>query len=196
MSVSPVSRPRRRLLGLAPLAAALAVLVAGGVGVLLAGPEHMAEVAGVVALLTLAGAAAAVTSLSLMARRRLSELQHLPDLGRRFVTHHEHGRVVRVTEGQGHLVVHLASEQVQTIVMDEAGAPDHMTAGAAETSSWRMSTARLTPPQVAALKEKLTTDDEVTVVSSGVVALTGPVERSWRLTSSNGLVVSSGRPTR
>ncbi|HEY1133232.1 MAG TPA: hypothetical protein VGE77_01525 [Nocardioides sp.] len=193
MSVSSVIRPRRRLIGLAPAAAAVAVLVAGGVGVLLAGPEHMAEVAGVVALLTLAGAAAAVTSLALMARRRLGELQHLPDLGRKFVTHHEHGRVMRVVEGEGHLEVHLASEQVQTVALDEAGAPDHMTAGAAETSRWRMSTSRLTPPQVAALKERLTAESEITVVSSGVVALTGPVEKAWRLTSSDGLVISSGR---
>lgn len=146
-----------------------------------------------IVLLAVVLAVGAVAALALLLRRRLREMRHLPDLGRRFVTRHEEARVTGISHEGGGVTLHVASGDVQTMVLDEGGAPDHVTAGAARTSSWRIpATARLSEQQAGSVQALLAEATPVRIVSSGVVGLAGPVATGWRLEASNGLVLSSG----
>jgi hypothetical protein len=142
-------------------------------------------------LLAVGLALTAVAALALMARRRLRELRHLPDLGRHYVTRHEQARVTGISREGGGLTLHLASAEVQTMVLDESGTPDHVTDGVPGTSQWRIpAAARLSAQQAGSVEALVTDATPGRVVSSGVVGLAGPVATSWRLEAGNGLVLS------
>lgn len=188
---SQSARSTRAASLLLPVAAAAGVLIAGGAAVALLGEARAVALAAVLALLAVAVAGAAATALALVVRRRLGELRHLPDLGRRYVTHLDHGTVTQLSEGPGELTVHLSCTSGQTIVLDESGAPDHVTSGAPDLTRWRLSTARLRPEQLARLRAMLAPGTDASVVASGVVQLAGPVQREWRLTTPDGLSVSA-----
>ncbi|MDT9592347.1 hypothetical protein RDV89_04675 [Nocardioides zeae] len=175
--------------GAAAAGAAVAVLLAAALAVGVLGPDRAVQAAAFLALLGLACAAAAAAAALTVLRRRLGELRHLPDLGRRFVTHHDRAHVTAVREEGDHLVVDVASEQVQTVVLDEAGAPDHVGEEHVATSQWRMPTGRLSQDERGRVRRLLAADPEVNVVAEGVVGLAGPVEQSWQLRTANGLVL-------
>lgn len=184
---------RRTAAVAAPVLAACAVLATAAGAVALLGSGRAVDAAAVVALLAVAAAAAATTATALVVRRRLGELRHLPDLGRRFVTNHDHGTVTGLSEEPGTLTVHLACEQVQTVVMDESGAPDHLEPASTEPTRWQLSTARLAPEQVRRLKRMLQPGTDASVTVMGTVGIAGPVGRRWRLTTPDGLTISAGR---
>lgn len=188
---APGARRISRAVGLAPLVAFALVVAVGAAAVLVLGVDAAARLAGAVALIAVAAAAAAATALTLTLRRRLAELRHLPDLGRRFVTRHEHGRLTGVTHDEHGVVLHLASADVHTVVLDELGTPDHMTTGMG-TSQWRIPRAALDAERLEGLEALVAHSVPVRVVVSGVVGLAGPVPSSWRLVARNGLVVSAG----
>ncbi len=157
-----------------------------GVGTLLAA-------AGFAALILLALGVAALGSLALVVRRRLKQLTHLPDLGRPYVTHHEDGIVTGLLhDAAGNLVLEVAAGARQTVVMDEQGAPDHVTSAGATTSRWRLPGSAGAGAEDLGRFEALRREHvPVRLVSEGVVALTGPMMTSWRLEADNGLVVQS-----
>ncbi|TIC81902.1 hypothetical protein [Nocardioides sp. GY 10127] len=174
-----------------PVLAAMAVLGVGAASVVVLGVGGSLVVAAFLALLAVAALAAAGTALALVLARRLGEMRHLPDLGRKFVTSHEHGRVTDISAERGGLTLHVASDEVQTMVLDEQGAPDHVSGGGAATSAWRIpAESRLTPEQRRVVQQLVADKVPVRVVSSGVVSLTGPVATGWRLEAGNGLVLS------
>lgn len=155
--------------------------------------QTLVNLAALAALLAVVVAAAGATALALVLRRRLRELRHLPDLGRHFVTRHEQARVTGISHEGGGLTLHLASAEVETMVLDESGTPDHVTGGGAGTSRWRIpASAGLSAQQAGSVEALLTDATPVRVVSSGVVGLAGPVATGWRLEAGNGLVLSSG----
>ncbi|MFT4082712.1 MAG: hypothetical protein QM638_09010 [Nocardioides sp.] len=184
----PAAAWRTRLVG---LGVGLAVIAAGVVPVLLLGIDGAARLAGVLALLAVAAAAASLTAAGLVLRHRLGELRHLPDLGRRYVTRHEGGRVTGISRDEQGLVIHLLADDVQTMVLDEDGAPDHVVDGHAGVSQWRIPAAALGPERTHALESLLADGTPVRAVASGVIGLAGPMTMSWRLEAGNGLVVST-----
>ena len=169
------------------------VLAAAVLGVGHIGLDMVLRVAGAIALLVIALGAAAVGALALTVRRRLAELQHLPDLGRPFVTNHEDGLVTGLSrDGGGNLVLEVTSEVQQTIVLDEQGAPEHMSAGGAAILQLPIPGSAAVAPDVLDRIEALFAQKvPVRLVSEGVVTLTGPVPNKWRLEAEDGLVVSS-----
>ncbi|MCL8024186.1 hypothetical protein [Nocardioides bruguierae] len=174
-----------------PVAVALLVLSTGLAATVLLGIGNALVVAAFLALLAVAALAAAGTALALVLRRRLAEMRHLPDLGRHFVTSHEHGRVTDISSEGGGMTLHVAADEVQTMVMDEQGAPDHVSGGGAGTSAWRIpAQAHLSPEQRRVVQQLVADRVPVRVVSSGVVGLGGPVAQGWRLEAGNGLVLS------
>ncbi|MEI5671891.1 MULTISPECIES: hypothetical protein [unclassified Nocardioides] len=178
---------------LVPVLTLVGVLAAGVLTVGLLGVDTSLRVAGAAVLLAVALAAAGVAAASLVLRRRLGELRHLPDLGRHFVTRHEGARVTGISHDEGGVTLLVASEEVQTMVLDESGTPDHVSGGGPGTSRWRIpGTARLSDAQAGSVEALLTEATPVRVVSSGVVGLAGPVATGWRLEARNGLVLSSG----
>jgi hypothetical protein len=183
-------RNRRAVLSRVVVAALLAG-AALGIGQI--GLGTVLNVAGAVALLIIAVAAAAVGALALMLRRRLAELKHLPDLGRRYVTDHEEGRVTNVfTDGAGNLVLEVSTEARQTVVMDENGAPDHVSSDGAAIVQLPIPGSAGVEPEILHRLEALHTDNvPVRLSSEGLVALTGPVLITWRLEAEDGLVVTS-----
>jgi hypothetical protein len=184
-------RRLRRVLGLQLLIAALfAAVVAGIVQI---GFDTLIQLAGAVALLVIAAGAAAVGALALVLRRRLAELKHLPDLGRPFVTNHEAGLVTGlVRDVGGNVVLEVTSEARQTIVMDEDGAPEHISAGGSGVVQLPIPGSSVAEPEVLHRLEALLTQKvPVRLVSEGVVALSGPVLRKWRLEAKDGLVLTN-----
>jgi hypothetical protein len=170
-----------------------AIMVAGVLAVGRIGLDTVLQVAGAVALLIIATAAAALGALALTLRRRLAELQHLPDLGRPYVTNHENGTVTALSRDDlGNVVLEVTSEARQTIVLDENGAPEHMTAGGMTVVQLPIPGSAEAGPEVVHRLESLFTDKvPVRLESRGVVALTGPVLNTWRLEAEDGLVVTS-----
>jgi hypothetical protein len=188
-----VGRWSRRRSALLPRMALAALLIAAAFGIGQIGINTVLQVAGAVALLIIAVGAAAVGSLALMLRRRLAELKHLPDLGRPYVTNHEGGRVTNLLRDRsGNVVLEVASDARQTIVMDENGAPEHMTAGGAAIVKLPIPGSAAAEPEVLSRLQSLCTEQvPVRVVSEGLVALAGPVLSTWRLETEDGLVVTS-----
>lgn len=184
-------RRHRRVVGSRILIAA--ILVAAVAGTAQIGLDTVLRVAGAVALLVIAVAAAAVGSLALVVRRRLAELKHLPDLGRPFVTNHEDGLVTGLLrDGGGNVVLEVTSEARQTIVMDENGAPEHMSSGGTAVVQLPIpGSAGVEPDVLQRLELLFTKKVPVRLVSEGVVALSGPVPNKWRLEAEDGLVVTS-----
>jgi hypothetical protein len=172
---------------------AVVVLAAAVVGIGSIGLDTAVQVAGAVALLLIAFGAAAVGGLALVLRRRLAELRHLPDLGRSYVTNHEDGRVTAISrDGAGNVVLEVSSQARQTIVMDDDGAPEHMDAGGAAIVQLPIpGSAGAEPEVVERLEALFTSKVPVRLVSEGMVALTGPVLKTWRLEAEDGLVVTS-----
>ena len=188
-----VGRWGRRRSALLPRMALAALLIAAAFGIGQIGINTVLQVAGAVALLIIAVGAAAVGSLALMLRRRLAELKHLPDLGRPYVTNHEGGRVTNLLRDRsGNVVLEVASDARQTIVMGENGGPEHMTAGGAAIVQLPIPGSAAAEPEVLSRLQSLCTEQvPVRVVSEGLVALTGPVLSTWRLETEDGLVVTS-----
>jgi hypothetical protein len=178
--------------GVVPRVLIAGVLVAAALGIGQVGLDGVLRVAGAVALLVIAGGAAAVGALALVLRRRLAELRHLPDLGRPFVTNHEDGLVTSVLrDSAGNLVLEVASEARQTIVMDEGGAPDHMSAAGATIVQLPVPGSSNSEPEVLHVLENLVSQRvPVRLISEGVIALTGPVLVKWRLEAEDGVVVT------
>lgn len=162
-------------------------------GILQFGLDTVLRLAGVLALLLIAGGAVAVGSLAVVLNRRLRELRHLPDLGRTYVTNHEDGLVTGLLrDGSGYVVLQVTSAARQTIVLDEDGAPDHVTSGGAAISQWRIPESLDTEPEVLQRIEALFVDKvPVRLVSEGIVALSGPAVSGWRLEADNGLILTS-----
>lgn len=193
--------PRRRRSGWWGRHRDIVVPVAVGSGLLLSvllgagqlGVDALLRLAGLSALVLVGIGAAAVAALALVLRRRLAELRHLPDLGRAFVTTHEEGRLVSVRRGPtGDVVLEVSSGSRQTVVLDDDGAPDHVSAGGATTSFWVVSgSADADADRVLPLSELIRDGVPVRVVSEGVVTLTGPLTTAWRLEAANGLLLAS-----
>jgi hypothetical protein len=188
-----VGRWSRRRSALLPRMALAALLIAVAFGIGQIGIDTVLQVAGAVALLIIAVGAAAVGSLALMLRRRLAELRHLPDLGRPYVTNHEGGRVTNLLRDRsGNVVLEVASDARQTIVMDENGAPEHMTAGGAAIVQLPIPGSAAAEPEVLSRLQSLCAEQvPVRLISEGLVSLTGPVLSTWRLETEDGLVVTS-----
>jgi hypothetical protein len=184
-------RRHRRTVGSRLLAGLL--LGAAMVGIAQIGMATVLQVAGAIALLIVAAGAAAVGALALVLRRRLAELKHLPDLGRPFVTNHEGGLVTGLLrDGGGNVVLEVTSDARQTIVLDEDGAPDHMSAGGSAVLQLPIPGSSAAEPEVMHRLESLFTHKvPVRLISEGVVALSGPVLSKWRLEAEDGLVVTS-----
>lgn len=178
-----------RILRLVPALLFLGVLAAGAAVPLLIGVSGTLQLIGVVALLALAFAAASVAAAALVVRRRLGELQHLPDLGRRFVTRYEQARIVGLTrDGRGVSIV-VDSDQVSTVVLDEQGTPDHIAPSVAGTSRWHVD--GLDVEHLARLQGTAAEHGQVTVMATGMVGLTGPVPVEWRLETADGMVLTA-----
>ena len=154
--------------------------------------DTVLRVAGVVALLVIALGVAAIGALALVLRRRLAELRHLPDLGRPFVTSHEDGVVTGLLrDAAGNLVLEVASDARQTVVLDESGAPDHVSAAGATVVQLPIPGSSDPEPEALFHLEMLVSQRvPVRLVSEGVIALTGPVLVKWRLEAEDGLVVT------
>jgi hypothetical protein len=169
-----------------------AVLAGAAFGIGQIGIDTVLRVAGAVSLLIIALGAASVGALALMLRRRLAELRHLPDLGRMYVTNHEDGLVTGLLrDGVGNVVLEVTSEAQQTIMMDENGAPEHMTAGGATMVHLPIPGSADAGPEVLHRLEDLFIQQvPVRLESRGMVGLTGPMLDSWRLEAEDGLVVS------
>src|SRR5689334_3143573 len=184
-------RRHRRAVGARLLAGVL--LGAAMVAIAQIGMATVLQVAGAIALLIVAAGAAAVGALAMVLRRRLAELKHLPDLGRGFVTNHEGGLVTGLLrDGGGNVVLEVTSDARQTIVLDEDGAPDHMSAGGSAVLQLPIPGSSAAEPEVLHRLESLFTHQvPVRLVSEGVVALSGPVLSKWRLEAEDGLVVTS-----
>jgi hypothetical protein len=184
---------RRNRGAVAPRIGIAAIIAGAAFGIGQVGIDTVLRVAGAVALLIIALGAAAVGALALMLRRRLAELRHLPDLGRAYVTNHEDGLVTgMLRDGAGNVVLEVTSEAQQTIMMDENGAPDHMTAGGAAIVQLPIPGSADAEPEVLHRLEDLFTQKvPVRLESRGMVGLTGPMLNAWRLEAEDGLVVSS-----
>lgn len=155
---------------------------------------HGLVLAAVLAAALLVGLAAlSLLMLALVARRRLRELRHLPDLGRRFVTHHDHVQVRGVVrDPSGDLVLEVSSLASHTVLLDDEGMPDRISAGGPTITRWRVhGSAQLDESVVLALGQLQDQDELPELVSHGVVTLLGPVPLSWCL-QAGGLVVQSG----
>lgn len=176
-----------------PRLAIAVFLAAAAFGIGQIGIDTVLRVAGAVALLVIALAAAAVGGLALMLRRRLAELKHLPDLGRAFVTQHEGGRVTDLLrDALGNVVLEVTSDARQTVVLDENGAPEHVSAGGAGIVRLPIPGSSGADPEVLnRLEALLSRRVPVSLVSEGRVALTGPQLATWRLEAEDGLVVTS-----
>lgn len=170
-----------------------AILAAAVLAIDQAGLDNVLRVAEAIALFVIALGAVAVGSLALMVRRRLAELRHLPDLGRPFVTNHEDGLVTGfLRDDNGNVVLEVTSEAQQTIVLDDSGAPDHMSAGGTAILKLPIPGSVAVAPDILHRLEALCTQKvPVRLVSEGVVALSGPVPSKWRLEAEDGLIVSS-----
>jgi hypothetical protein len=168
-------------------------LAGAAFGVSQIGLDTALRIAGAVALLVIALGVAAVGALAMMLRRRLAELRHLPDLGRPYVTNHEGGLVTALSrDSAGNVVLEVTSKERQTIVLDDNGAPEHMTADGATIVQLPVPGSSDAAPEVLDRLEVLFTQNvPVRLESRGVVALTGPVLNSWRLEAADGLVVTS-----
>jgi hypothetical protein len=184
---------RRNRSAVVPRVLIAAALTSAALGVGQIGLSTVLQVAGAVALLVIALGAAAVGALALMLRRRLAELRHLPDLGRPYVTNHEDGMVTALSrDGVGNVVLEVTSEARQTIVLDENGSPEHMTAGGTTVLQLPIPGSSDAGPEVVQRLEALFSQQvPVRLESRGVVALTGPVLSTWRLEAEDGLVVTS-----
>jgi len=169
-----------------------AVLVGAVLGLGRLDLDAVLRVAGVVALLVIALGVAAIGALALVLRRRLAELRHLPDLGRPFVTSHEDGVVTGLLrDAAGNLVLEVASDARQTVVLDESGAPDHVSAAGATVVQLPIPGSSDPEPEALFHLEMLVSQRvPVRLVSEGVIALTGPVLVKWRLEAEDGLVVT------
>lgn len=170
-----------------------AALTAAALGIGQFDISTVLQVAGAIALLIIALGTAAVGALALMLRRRLAELRHLPDLGRPYVTNHEDGMVTALSrDDAGNVVLEVTSEARQTIVLDENGSPEHMTAGGTTVLQLPIpGTSDAGPEVVQRLEALFSQKVPVRLESRGVVALTGPVLNTWRLEAEDGLVVTS-----
>lgn len=193
--MTTISNPHRsnRLLAFIPALAGAALVSAAGVGVVTVGLASTVTLAAGLALVMVAALAAAATGVALVLRRRLREMRYLPDLGRRVVTHHERARVTAVTADGGAVVLHVAADDIQRIVLDEFGAPDQIDTGRMGVSTWRIPRAALRPEQVQQLERLSTDGGPIHVVSDAVVGLAGPVETGWRLNADNGTEIRAGR---
>lgn len=178
-----------------PVVVGTALLTAPLLGAAQVGVDALLRLAGLSALVLVGLGSAALGALALVVRRRLQELRHLPDLGRPFVTTHEDGRLVALGRTpSGDVVLEVTSGSRQTVVLDEQGAPDHVSAGGPTTSSWPVTgSAAADAEQLLPLDALLHEQVPVRVVSEGVVTLTGPATTAWRLEAANGLVVTSAR---
>jgi len=184
---------RRNRRAVAPRIGIAAIIAGAAFGIGQIGIDTVLRVAGAIALLIIALGAAAVGALALMLRRRLAELRHLPDLGRAYVTNHEDGLVTgMLRDGAGNVVLEVTSEAQQTIMMDENGAPEHMTAGGATIVQLPIpGTADAGPEVLHRLEDLFTQKVPVRLESRGMVGLTGPMLNTWRLEAEDGLVVTS-----
>jgi len=184
-------RPRRTAAVLAA-GACVALCAAGALAARDTG-DALLRLVEVLALLLAACAATAVAALALVLRRRLLELRHLPDLGRPYVVHHEDALVTGLLrDGHGDVVLEVVSGGHQTVVLDEDGIPDRVASGGASSTRWRLpGSAHADVEDLLRLDALLTEQVPVRLVCEGVVALTGPELRAWRLEAANGVVVGA-----
>lgn len=176
-----------------PVALGTSLLLAALLGAGQLGVDAVLRLAGLSALVLMGLGAAAVGALALVLRRRLKEIRHLPDLGRRFVTTHEDARLVALRRSSiGDVLLDISSGSRQTVVLDEDGSPDHVSASGPTTSSWAVAgSAAAQSDQLGPLNVLVTDQVPVRVVSEGVVTLAGPLTTSWRLEADNGLMLTS-----
>lgn len=166
------------------LAVALCLVVAVGLIVAVVvtlGVDGALRLAGALALMACASVAASVAALSMVLRRRLGELRHLPDLGRRFETHHDGVHLTDITTTADGTVALLATDSARTVVLDESGTPDQVRCEGPGDLKCAVSNTDARRLQHAAEAGAV-----VTLTTTGVIGLTGPVCTGWRIQTAPG----------
>lgn len=136
------------------------------------------SVAALTALLVtgLGVAATAAPGVDALLRRRRGQLRHLPDLGNRFVTSHDHARITGVAATPDGLVATVTSDASHTVVLNHDGTPEHASTGRTRTFDCAVSAQHLDE-----LQPLIAAGTPLRITTTGLVALTGQVPTSWRI---------------